>query len=161
MKLSIVAVFSLGTVFAFGSSVPVAPVARAPATWLSVEDVGTISTVNTKRALERVTCYNAGTKVDRAPSIASIDDFCRSVIGRRVTPGETVACRYEWGGFTILVSGRAINGCSWVIDANCYRLLRKPLDECNTSGENGKQGGYVTDICGEWRYDPGSGGSDW
>ena len=51
-----------------------------------------------------------------------------------------------------------------------------PVDQCNTSGENGKQvgrsemafplnslsatqGGYEADICGQWTLDPGSNGN--
>ncbi|KIJ25528.1 hypothetical protein M422DRAFT_273524 [Sphaerobolus stellatus SS14] len=109
---------------------------------------------------EVVSCYNFGTRTDRAPSISAIDDFCRRVNGRQVNNGQSVSMRYNFGALTILVSGAAINGCNFVVDGNCNRLLRKPLDECNTSGENGKQGGIVTDLCGQWRYDPGSNGGD-
>ncbi|RDB20723.1 hypothetical protein Hypma_012099 [Hypsizygus marmoreus] len=139
--------------------------AATPSTWLSVEDVSSefnanATSLNKREGTEIVTCYNTGTKVDRGPSVSSIDNFCARVIGTHVANGQTVAYRYDWGSFTILVSGQAINGCSFTIDNNCGRLLRLPLDKCNTSGENGKQGGYERDTCGTWRYDPGSNGSD-
>ncbi|KAJ7325793.1 hypothetical protein DFH08DRAFT_968439 [Mycena albidolilacea] len=68
--------------------------------------------------------------------------------------------RYNHGTFTVYVSAQAINGCNWVIDGNCNRLLRLPVDGCNTGGGNGKQDGYETDLCGQWCINPGSNGSD-
>ncbi|KAJ7830276.1 hypothetical protein B0H13DRAFT_2372047 [Mycena leptocephala] len=138
---------------------------RTPLTWLSIEE-GISYKNETERSLiprvgtEVVTCYGFGTKADRAPIIAVIDDWCGKVIGTHVSNGQTVWARYNYGTFTVLVSGEAINGCNVVIDGNCNRLLREPVDQCNTSGENGKQGGYETDLCGQWRTDPGSNGSD-
>ncbi|KAJ6472409.1 hypothetical protein C8R45DRAFT_936307 [Mycena sanguinolenta] len=100
---------------------------------------------------EVVTCYGTGTKArnlafpaDRAPIVAVIDDWCGKVIGSTVQNGQTVWARYDYGTFTVFVSGEAINGCSFVIDGNCNRLLRLPVDGCNTSGVNGKQ-------INEWR----------
>ncbi|RDB27121.1 hypothetical protein Hypma_004602 [Hypsizygus marmoreus] len=160
MKFFTASLLSLSAVVlsVMGSTIP-------PATWTRIEDVssevnGNITALEKRGGPEYVTCYNSGTKIDRAPSVTCIDNFCASVFGTRLAPGQTVALRYYWGSFTILLSAQAINGCSWSIDKNCNRLLRKPLDECNTRGENGKQGGYVTDLCGQWRYDPGSNGSD-
>ncbi|KIJ47023.1 hypothetical protein M422DRAFT_249334 [Sphaerobolus stellatus SS14] len=182
MKLSIA--FAFFAVNALTVLATTLPAAKTELKWISVEDHSTISqlpsdivftallrhlhvldsdneTSLTKRVgTEVVSCYNFGTKADRAPSISAIDDFCSRVIGRQVNNGQTVSMRYNYGAFTILVSGAAINGCNFVIDGNCNRLLRKPLDGCNTKGENGKQGGTVTDLCGQWRYDPGSNGSD-
>ncbi|KAF5314419.1 hypothetical protein D9619_011999 [Psilocybe cf. subviscida] len=69
--------------------------------------------------------------------------------------------RYNYGTFTVLVSGTAMNNCGgFTVDGNCNRLLRLPLDECSTGGVNGKQGGYETDLCGQWRFDPGVPGND-
>ncbi|KAJ3506922.1 hypothetical protein NLJ89_g6591 [Agrocybe chaxingu] len=132
------------------------------AKWISVETADNTTHILEKRVgAEVVTCYNTGTRVDRAPSTSVIDDFCNNrAIGQFVANGHTLYSRYDYGSFTIFVSGSAINGCSFTIDGNCNRLLRLPLDGCNTSGENGKQGGYETDLCGQWRFDPGSNGSD-
>ncbi|KAG6819057.1 hypothetical protein H0H93_015876 [Arthromyces matolae] len=154
-----------------------------PAKWLSVEhnviegssivsmsNRGANSVVHspanatlTKRAgPEVVTCYGTGTKADRAPIVSVIDDWCNNhAIGTFVPNGQTISARYDYGTFTVLVSGAAINGCGgFTVDSNCNRLLRLPVDKCNTGGENGKQGGYETDLCGQWRTDPGSNGSD-
>ncbi|KIJ26749.1 hypothetical protein M422DRAFT_272147 [Sphaerobolus stellatus SS14] len=133
----------------------------APKTELKDLSTNDSETSLTKRdGAEVVKCYNSGTRADRAPSISAIDDFCRRVNGVRVANGQSVSMRYTFGTYTILVSGAAINGGNIVIDGNCNRLLRKPLDECNMGGENGKQGGTVTDLYGQFRYDPGSNGSD-
>ncbi|KAJ7790401.1 hypothetical protein B0H14DRAFT_3430513 [Mycena olivaceomarginata] len=110
---------------------------------------------------EVVTCYGFGTKADRAPIVSVIDDWCGKVIGTYVPNGQEVWARYDYGTFTVLVSGKAINSCGgFTIDGNCNRLLRLPVDGCNTGGVNGKQGGYETDLCGQWNTDPGSNGSD-
>ncbi|RDB20744.1 hypothetical protein Hypma_012109 [Hypsizygus marmoreus] len=160
MKLFTTILLSLGTLVLSvkGAAVP-------PSTWISVEDVssefnGNATSLNKREGAELITCYNAGTKIDRASSIASIDDFCAKHIGQELKDNEVVSFRYDWGSFTILISGQAVNGCSFTIDNNCNRLLRKPLDECNTGGENGKQGGFESDICSTWRFDPGSNGGD-
>ncbi|KAJ7775803.1 hypothetical protein B0H14DRAFT_2631835 [Mycena olivaceomarginata] len=117
-----------------------------------------------------------GAAADRAPIVSVIDDWCGKVKGTTVNNGQTVwvsqsfflalfrsytpQARYNYGTFTVFVIGAAINGCNFVIDGNCNRLLRLPVDGCNTGGVNGKQGGYETDLCGQWRTDPGSNGSD-
>jgi len=137
----------------------------ASAKWLSVEtgvtEGGNTTTLAKRLGTEVVTCYNVGTKADRAPIISVIDDWCNNhAIGMHVSNGQTIWARYNYGTFTVLVSGEAINGCSFTVDGNCNRLLREPVDQCNTGGVNGKQGGYETDLCGQWRTDPGSNGSD-
>ncbi|KAJ7861360.1 hypothetical protein B0H14DRAFT_2575954 [Mycena olivaceomarginata] len=154
-------------------------VTDVPAKWLSIEQGITYenSTEIVPRAgTEVITCYGFGTAADRAPIVSVIDDWCGKVIGTTVNNGQTVwvsqsfflalfrsytpQARYNYGTFTVFVSGAAINGCNFVIDGNCNRLLRLPVDGCNTGGVNGKQGGYETDLCGQWRTDPGSNGSD-
>ncbi|KIJ25527.1 hypothetical protein M422DRAFT_256294 [Sphaerobolus stellatus SS14] len=182
MKLSVA--FAFIAVNAVTVLATALPAAETELKWTSVEDLSTTSqllsdivftallhhlhvldsdneTSLTKRVgAEVVSCYNFGTRADHAPSIFAIDDFCRHVNGGQVNNGQSVSMRYNFGAFTILVSGAAINGCNFVVDGNCNILLREPLDECNTSGENGKQGGIVTNLCGQFRYDPGSNGSD-
>ncbi|KAJ7314266.1 hypothetical protein DFH08DRAFT_943371 [Mycena albidolilacea] len=138
-------------------------VTDVPAKWLSIEQGITYenSTDIVPRAgTEVITCYGFGTAADRAPIVSVIDDWCGKVIATTVNNGQTVWARYNYGTFTVFVSGGAINGCNFVIDGNCNRLLRLPVDGCNTGGVNGKQGGYETDLCGQWRTDPGSNGSD-
>ncbi|KIJ34466.1 hypothetical protein M422DRAFT_263429 [Sphaerobolus stellatus SS14] len=161
MKLSVA--FAFLAVNALTVLAVALPAAETELKWTSIEDLSTTDneTSLTKRVgAEAVSCYNFGIRAGRASSISAIDDFCRRYNGRRVDNEQSVSHRYGFGSFTILPSGAAINGCNFVIDGNCNRLLRKPLDECNTSGENGKQGGIVANLCGQWRYDPGSNGSD-
>ncbi|KAF7359768.1 Glycoside hydrolase family 55 protein [Mycena venus] len=166
MKLSIV-------VLALAASAYASVVARvegevtvaASAKWLSIEEGisyknGSTVSLAPRAGTEVVHCYGTGTKADRAPIISVIDDWCGRVFGTTVNNGQTIWARYDYGTFTILVSAEAINGCSWVVDGNCNRLLRLPTDRCNTNGENGKQGGFETDLCGQWRMDPGCCGSD-
>ncbi|KAJ7171447.1 hypothetical protein C8R46DRAFT_1262949 [Mycena filopes] len=148
-----------------------------PAEWLNSEEEishnnGSLS-LAPRVGAEVVTCYNSGVMADRAPLISAIDDWCGKVIGTTVTNGQTISASYNFFGFTVFVSAEAINGyvqtsefspavdvkgaarsCNFVIDGNCNRLLRLPVDKCNTGGENGKQGGYETDSCGQWRTDP-------
>ncbi|KAJ7920187.1 hypothetical protein B0H13DRAFT_2425661 [Mycena leptocephala] len=136
---------------------------RTPLTWLSYEEGipyknETARSVVARTGSEGATCHGFGTAADRAPIISVIDGWCGRVIGTQVTNGPTVWARYDYGTFTVLVSGEAINGCNFVIDGNCNRLLRELVDQCNTGGENGKQGGYETDLCGQWLTDPGSNG---
>ncbi|KAJ6619422.1 hypothetical protein B0H10DRAFT_2026554 [Mycena sp. CBHHK59/15] len=148
MKLSISALVAI----AMAASAYAAVVARVEGD-VTDAPAKVYSTALVPRLGPVVTCYNTGTKADRSPIVSVIDDWCGYVtVWCTVTNGQTV--------WVVLVSGEAINGCSFVIDGNCNRLLREPVDQCNTGGVNGKQGGYETDLCGQWRTDPGSNGSD-
>ncbi|KAJ7218264.1 hypothetical protein B0H12DRAFT_1329352 [Mycena haematopus] len=137
-------------------------VTDTPGTWLSIEHGISYSNSTTelvaRTGAEVVSCYGSGTKADRALS------YQQSTTGagdrHHRLNGQTLYARYNYGSFTVYVSGAAINGCNFVIDGNCNRLLRLPVDKCNTGGENGKQGGVETDLCGQWRTDPGCCGSD-
>ncbi|KAF9036060.1 hypothetical protein BDZ89DRAFT_1130202 [Hymenopellis radicata] len=163
MKLSISALVAVAMAIAAPTYAAVVARAEGELKWLSIEQGITYenSTALVPRAgTEVVTCYNFGTKADRSPIVSVIDDWCGQVIGTSVSNGQTVWARYNYGTFTVLVSAQAINGGNWVIDGNCNRLLRLPVDGCNTGGVNGKQGGYETDLYGQWRTDPGSNGSD-
>ncbi|KAJ7150715.1 hypothetical protein C8R46DRAFT_1229650 [Mycena filopes] len=130
-----------------------------PEKWLSIEEGiahNTSLSLAPRVGAEVVSCYNSGFRADRAPLISVIDDWCGKVIGTTVTNGQTRSALYSFGTFTVSVSAKAINGCNFVIDGNCNRLLRLPVDRCNTGGENGKQGGFETDSCGQWTLDPNS-----
>ncbi|KAF9052040.1 hypothetical protein BJ165DRAFT_1524913 [Panaeolus papilionaceus] len=128
---------------------------------------------------EVVSCYNVGTVADRATLLAFIDAFCGRIMGTTLERA-TITARflsktliplrslidaifqqltYNYGSFTVKLWGQAIN--EWTVDSNCNRLLRYPLDNCNTGTTVAKQGGYVTDRCGIWGIDPGSNGSDY
>ncbi|KAF7307900.1 hypothetical protein MKEN_01150700 [Mycena kentingensis (nom. inval.)] len=130
------------------------------ATWLSYEDMDTRA-VNDNQfqrryGSEQVTCYDQGTTADRAPLSSNSRHM-----GRQVNDGHKIQTRYDYGEFTVLVSGEAINGCNFVVDDNCSRLLQLPIEQCNTDADSdGKQGGYETDLCGQWRLDPGANGQD-
>ncbi|KAF8596125.1 hypothetical protein BDV93DRAFT_611084 [Ceratobasidium sp. AG-I] len=107
---------------------------------------------------ENVGCYNIGTKSDRAPIVNAVNNFCNAVTGQTFSNGRAV--EYVYAGnldfdIAIFVKAQVINGCTFVVDGNCARLLMKAVDSCNTSGENGKQGGVLTDACGQWTVDPG------
>ncbi|KAJ7171456.1 hypothetical protein C8R46DRAFT_1262961 [Mycena filopes] len=162
MQISILALIALAIAAPVHSSV----IARVegqipdivPAKWLSIEEG--ISYDNTSLSLvprvgaEVVSCYNSGFPANRAPLISAIDDWCGKVIGTTVTNGQTLLAYYNFGTFVVSLSAKAINGCNFVIDGNCNRLLRLPVDKCNTGGENFKEGGFVTDSCGQWTLDP-------
>ncbi|TDL14752.1 hypothetical protein BD410DRAFT_845758 [Rickenella mellea] len=109
---------------------------------------------------EIVTCYNIGSKIDRVFATAAIDAWCASIIGQFWPSGTAKNTMFTWLGspMTMYVAGSTINGCSFTVDGNCNRLLRLPIDGCNTGGVNGKQGGFETDPCGQWTADPGSNG---
>ncbi|KAH9479031.1 hypothetical protein JR316_0007605 [Psilocybe cubensis] len=169
MKFQLGFIVAAANVFAsaYATAVPRAP--NVADKWISVETGITLPgesipgnvTLAKRNGAEVVTCYDTGTQVDRAPATSVIDDWCNNhAIGQVVKNGAIIWARYNYGSFTILVSGQAINGCSFKVDSNCNRLLRLPVDRCNTDGENGKQGGFETDLCGSWRFDPGSNGSD-
>ncbi|KAF4612350.1 hypothetical protein D9613_004018 [Agrocybe pediades] len=119
-------------------------------------------TLSRRTGTEVVTCYGFGTSITRDSAIPVIDDWCNNiVIGQFVPAGATLWARYDYGSFTIYLSALALTSCQgFTIDANCNRLLRLPLDGCNTNTVTAKQGGYETDACGQWRFDPGSNGSD-
>lgn len=114
----------------------------------------------TKRALnpdrERAICYHHGHRMDRIDLVTAVDDFCNNRIGRWFPAGHFESLTYSRkDGSTIIVEFRSI--CGWTLDNNCYRLFRGPIDDCNTGGVNGKQGGTVEERnpnCGWWRVDP-------
>ncbi|KAF8206892.1 hypothetical protein K438DRAFT_1963196 [Mycena galopus ATCC 62051] len=167
MKLSISGLIAIAIAPAYASVVArvEGEITGSADKWLSIEqgityENNTVTPLVSRAGTEVVSCYGFGTKADRAPLVSVIDDWCGKVIGTTVHNGQTVWARYNYGTFTVYVSGQAINGCSFVIDGNCNRLLRLPVDKCNTGGVNGKQGGYETDLCGQWRTDPGCCGSD-
>ncbi|KAG6541493.1 hypothetical protein Mapa_017090 [Marchantia paleacea] len=107
---------------------------------------------------ERVTCYNSGRKFTRARIINAINSFCSRYKGQTFANGRKVNERYDFPSPEtghIDISAEAFRGCSFRMDENeCGRLLRRPTDECNTGGENGKQGGYVQDDCRKFKMDP-------
>ncbi|KAF7307772.1 hypothetical protein MKEN_01137300 [Mycena kentingensis (nom. inval.)] len=141
--------------------------------WLGTEGgIAQGRSIEKRVGAESVQCYDEGTKV-WVVKVSETNDLTscsltvpcsfplltisagRRYSGQTVTDGNTIWMRYDYGDISIYLSGTAINGCSFTVDDNCSRLLMLPVDKCNQSGENGKQGGIVTDICGQWRTDPG------
>ncbi|KAF9052041.1 hypothetical protein BJ165DRAFT_929665 [Panaeolus papilionaceus] len=92
-----------------------------------------------RNAGEVVTCYNGGTAADRASIIWDIDDFCEVITGTTLERA-TITRTYNYGNFTVRLWGRAINECRWTVDSNCNRLLRYPVDSCNTGTTLYKKG---------------------
>ncbi|KAJ7618225.1 hypothetical protein B0H17DRAFT_1219982 [Mycena rosella] len=114
-----------------------------------------------------VDCYDSGYAADRAPVVAAIDTFCNQHAGTTLQPGQRIDAiptytTTNWAGRHYLVyltlSVEAINGCTAVIPGDCWWMMRRPVDECDTSGENDKQasftGGNVRDSCLKYRVDP-------
>ncbi|KAH8810498.1 hypothetical protein DL96DRAFT_1627353 [Flagelloscypha sp. PMI_526] len=129
------------------------------------EAPATITSTLDKRD-ESVTCYNAGTTTTRDRLITNIEWYCKDRIDRRVSvpPGGTDELLNYWGdALTVRISATNINGCGvWEINDNCYHILYRIMDDCDTDTTTEKQGGELWDNCGHWRLDPGTlTGGDW
>ncbi|KAJ7579397.1 hypothetical protein C8J56DRAFT_964031 [Mycena floridula] len=68
---------------------------------------------------EAVSCYGSGVTASRAPLIDAIGQFCNA----------------DSQPININIELKSVNGCQFIADGNCGRLLRRPVDECNTNGE--------------------------
>ncbi|KAJ8093690.1 hypothetical protein PM082_009549 [Marasmius tenuissimus] len=108
---------------------------------------------------EVVSCYNDGTKANRLDFVTAIDQWCTTINGTNLNNGQEVSTMIAKNGIEYYLYVKAINGCNITVDCNCNRLLRRPVDSCNTNDDNGKQGGIMTDSCGQWRADPGRNGN--
>ncbi|KAJ7580363.1 hypothetical protein C8J56DRAFT_961414 [Mycena floridula] len=90
---------------------------------------------------EAVSCYGSGLTSPRAPLIDAIGKFCNAVIGRDFGPNaDSYTASYLIPPSTntpgrIDIELKSVNGCQFIADGNCGRLLRRPVDECNTNGE--------------------------
>ncbi|KAJ7579377.1 hypothetical protein C8J56DRAFT_963985 [Mycena floridula] len=88
---------------------------------------------------EAVSCYGSGVTASRAPLIDAIGQFCNAVIGRHFGPNaDSYTDFYPIVGsqpININIELKSVNGCQFIADGNCGRLLRGPVDECNTNGE--------------------------
>lgn len=59
----------------------------------------------------------------------------------------------------IHISVTVINGCRFTMggkgaNQECGRILRKAIDQCDTSSTEFKQGGTIKSNCAGWRIDP-------
>ncbi|KAJ7458420.1 hypothetical protein FB451DRAFT_1182618 [Mycena latifolia] len=105
------------SVAALGLATPTKREVNTPGKWLSIEEGITYknSTALVSRAGPGKRLYVGNIRpddpqADRSPIVAVIDDWCGKVIGTTVTNGHTVWARYNYGTFTVLVTGQAING---------------------------------------------------
>jgi chitinase len=106
-------------------------------------------------------CYDSGALTGRGDAIKAVENFCEafdgtvlddSVVERREVAGIDEAV----GGFVSIVQSVTVrNGCKFNFDRQqCRRIMRRMLDECDTTSTRFKQGGTVEDNCSIWRLDP-------
>lgn len=122
---------------------------------------------------ESVHCYDSGALVTRAMAIDALNAFCDAWVGtvldasrpgtrRTIDNGDGFGahCAGALGCFdTILISVTVKNGCRFTMggkgaNQECGRILRRIIDECDTSSTQHKQGGTVESNCASWRFDP-------
>jgi chitinase len=113
-----------------------------------------------------VKCYDSGQWTRRARMITAGDQFCElslkgHTLWEKWNPGEVkktfMRVDNEVVGVEILAYVEAKDGCAWNVDVNqCKAVMRKIIDECDTKGENRKQGGRIEGDCLNWRLDPNS-----
>ncbi|KAK5994507.1 Killer toxin subunits alpha/beta-like protein [Cladobotryum mycophilum] len=115
---------------------------------------------------DKVHCYGddlfyAGPTLHRAKAIQVITHFCASIKDATLGPGEYREWTEDFGGSrgihnkgSMASSIEIKNGCEWVVDeAECGVELRKPIDRCDTKGENNKSGWTLENNCIRWRMD--------
>ncbi len=144
---------------------------RAPTTTLE-QPKPTKSPLEEGRPMDNLrSCYDGGQRATNAQLRNTARSFCRGLgregdvlrnplrhIGsngnlvREVN--EELPANGQWP-IHVVASLTVKPGCEFPIDyAKCERYLRAPVDSCNCSGENGKQGGTIENRCLKWRIDP-------
>ncbi|KAL1858931.1 hypothetical protein Daus18300_009801 [Diaporthe australafricana] len=121
------------------------------------------------RNTESVHCYNSGKKASRTYMIDALTSFCNAASGYTFDDSVDGSTKtFDLGGsdckdctLFIYMSITVKNGCRFKVEGpgnnqNCGRILRRIIDECDTSSTEGKQGGTVDDNCSTWRIDPNS-----
>jgi chitinase len=109
-------------------------------------------------------CYDSGQWTRRGRMISAADNFCNNFLkGKTITekwnPG-TIKQTFdidsnEVVSVEIIAFVEAKAGCAWKVDVDvCKGVFRKIIDNCDTNGENRKQGGRVVGDCLTWRLDP-------
>lgn len=110
-----------------------------------------------------VKCYGGGgQRTERVRIVNTVRDFCQglgrsgTVLGSGTFREQTFTLPQSSGlGVKILTSLRIKDKCQWTWNQNeCERYMKITADSCNCKGENGKQGGMVSNDCYEWRVDP-------
>jgi hypothetical protein len=93
-------------------------------------------------------------------SNAVLDDSVPGAVNN-VTNGNGygVQCVGKLGCFVnIRISATAINQCKWgLLFTDCFRILERVVEECDTSSTKFKQGGYVDTDCSKWYIGESSG----
>ncbi|EAQ92534.1 hypothetical protein CHGG_00769 [Chaetomium globosum CBS 148.51] len=112
-------------------------------------------------------CFNSGQKMSNIRLQNGRNSACHNigvyagVSGRKRATGELEGPFMVEG--TLPFSGseeihwtfEVKEGCAWTYDFDeCLHYLKTPVDSCNCGGENGKQGGYGSNNCLSWMFDP-------
>lgn len=129
-----------------------------------------------RRETEEVHCYDSGQFINRGLAIEALEYFCDDFEGvvldasqpgtRRTLSngGYGVHCIGEHGSVggcfvSVQISVTVKNGCRFKMEGKganqeCGRVLRRIIDQCDTSSTQFKQGGTVESNCASWRFDP-------
>ncbi|KAF2397092.1 glycoside hydrolase [Trichodelitschia bisporula] len=111
---------------------------------------------------DKVHCEGgAGAKTDRGKAIGAINSFCK-MTQEGAAYKEGLVRRWQsdlpvegLGAHKICLEIFVLKNCEYFHSFDdCSRELRKPIDQCNTSGVNGKQGGTVENNCVRFKIDP-------
>ncbi|KAK4103745.1 glycoside hydrolase family 55 protein [Parathielavia hyrcaniae] len=115
----------------------------------------------------QVHCFNSGQKMSNIRLQNGRNSACdhlamhAGVSGRKREGGELqgpfmVDNTLRFGGREeIHWTFEVKEGCAWTFDFDeCLLYLKTPVDSCNCGGENDKQGGYGSNDCLSWMFDP-------
>jgi hypothetical protein len=123
-----------------------------------------------------VHCYDSGQFINRGLAIEALEYFCDDFEGvvldasmpntRRTLSnnGYGVHCIGEHGSIggcfvEVQISVTVKNGCRFQMEGKganqeCGRILRRIIDQCDTTSTEFKQGGTLESNCASWRFDP-------
>lgn len=114
-----------------------------------------------RRDTETRRCYDSGVLTGRGDAIRAVENFCEYAAGRTLDDSTLERKSIEGidsavAGFVSIVQSITVrNGCKFDVDRQeCRRIMRRILDECDTTSTRFKQGGTVEDNCATWRLDP-------
>ncbi|KAH6983653.1 pectate lyase superfamily protein-domain-containing protein [Ilyonectria sp. MPI-CAGE-AT-0026] len=113
-------------------------------------------------------CYNSGRDEDHVRAENAMNSFCNSLTNKIKDTGIAPENFYHEGKYDFpiknfrsatqfVISMEVNEGCEWKSSIDeCKKYLLAPIDGCDCSGKNGKQGGVVSNNCLKWRIDPNS-----
>ncbi|KAH9845616.1 glycoside hydrolase family 55 protein [Teratosphaeria destructans] len=111
--------------------------------------------------LNKVNCYNSGETTENERMQNAASSFCGQIKNAKLVAGYFYSSdfRFPYNGgagiVDITISLEINDKCDWTWNENeCKKYLSVPTDSCNCGGENGKQGGVVSNNCYTWRIDP-------